>query len=347
MLVRELLDNIGKAPLPNVLLFCPGKAPFGKEPFEPLLVDEAVKRIVDRYVEPGMHDLAYSVFYADETSVGQIVLEAQTLPFLAERRVILLRNAERYDAMSGEKNSPLAPLIAYLENPSDSTLLLIVATKADKRKKLFKAVQALGGIVESPQLDDAQLNAWVRDAAHGLGKRIDTAAIGELTQRAGGRLSDVQNALRVVAGYVGNEDLIRSEDVIAACADVAEESIWNLTDAIAASDTPRALHALHQLIDLGKSPDEIMGLINWLLESAYHASPVSAKPLKSAFVAKKVSPLLNKLGIEKLKTAFSLCTNTHFMIRSTGVDKDLALELLVIKLAAGRRPAPTRAAARR
>jgi DNA polymerase-3 subunit delta len=338
VLVRDLLGNIGKAPLPPVLLFCPGKAPFGKEPFEPVLVDEAVKRIVDKYVEPGMHDLAYSVFYADETSAGQITLEAQTLPFLAERRVILVRNAERYDAMSGEKNSPLSPLIAYLENPSESTLMLIVAAKADKRKKLFKAVSALNGIVECPQLDDRELEAWLRDAAHGLGKRIDGKAIGELTQRAGGRLSDVQNALRVVAGYVGVADQIRAEDVVAACADVAEESVWALTDAIAASDTPKALHTLHQLIDLGKSPDEIMGLINWLLESAYQASPASGKPLKSSFVAKKVTPLLDKLGLEKLKSAFALCTNTHFMIRSTGVDKDLALELLVIKLAAGRRP---------
>lgn len=347
MQVRDLIQDIGTIPLPPVLLFCPGKAtPKAKDAtFEPALVDEAVKRIVDKYVDPGMQDLAYSVFYADEATAGQIVLEAQTLPFLAERRVILVRNAERYDTMSGEKNSALAPLAAYLERPSDTTLMLIVAAKADKRKRLYKAVDALGGVVECPQLTESQLRQWLADAAGAMGKRLDREAQDELLRRAGAHLSDVSNALRVVSGFVGGADRIRAADVVAACADVAEESVWTLTDAIAGADPNRALRALHQLLDYGKSPEEIMGLINWMLETAYRTSPASAKPPGSPFIANKMRPLLDRLGLEKLKAAFGMCTRTHFMIRSTGVDRNLALELLVIKLAHASRDA--RATARR
>jgi len=124
---------------------------------------------------------------------------------------------------------------------------------------------------------------------------------------------------------------------VVACADVAEESVWALTDAISESDPDKALRVLYDLLDLGKGPDDIIGLINWLLENAYRACPETQAENKSRFVNDKAMPLVRKWGLKKVMAACELCTDTHFMIRSTGVDQKLALELLVIKLSAGRR----------
>lgn len=336
MHANELLDQIGKKALPPVLLFSPGKPPFNKEAWEPALAERAIERIIETHVDPSMRDMCLGVFHADETKPGDIVLEAQTLPFLAERRVIVIRNGEHYDSMSGEKNSALSPLIHYLEDPPDTTLLVIVAGKADKRKKLYKGCQKVGAVVECPQLDDRALGDWIRAEVRARGKDMDGGAVNELIHRGGSRLGDINNAIGLVTTYVGDAPRVTQEDVVAACADVAEETVWNLTDAIAASDPDKALSTLFQLEDLGKSPDEIMGLINWLLDSAYRALPDTDAQLKSSFVGKKVMPLARKLGLEKLKRAFALCTETHLMIRSTGTDQMLALELLVIKLSAPR-----------
>lgn len=337
MRVRELMAKIGKDVLPPVLLFCPGAAPYKKElTWEPVLADRAVAEIVKTYVPEGMSDLVYSVFYADETPVPDILLEATTLPFLAERRVILVRNTERYNLMSGEKKSPLAPLLDYINNPCETSLLMLIAPQIDKRKKFYKACEKAGAIVECPQLDTRELSAWVRHEAEKRGKTVDEEAIREIIRRAGNHLSDCFNAINLVATYVGEASAIREQDVVMACADVAEESIWALTDAIATSDTKKALYTLRQLIDFGKNPNEIMGTINWLLESAYQASSETSLAPKSKFVADKVKPLADKLGLVKLKAAFALCTDTHFLMRSTGVDENLALEMLVIKLAAPR-----------
>lgn len=333
MTAQELLGLIGKQPLPRVMLFAPGKAPFGKEPWEPQLAERCIQKILDVTLEPGMADLAYTALYADEVPVSQVVMEAQTLPFLTDLRIVLVRNAERYFGMSGGKGSQLNPLLEYLKSPNETTILMLVSNKSDKRVAFYTACQKAGEIVECPQLDDRQLGAWVNDAAAALGKRLDRNALNELIERAGSRISDVENALKLVSAYVGASDSIREEDVRAACADVAEESIWALTDAIAQSDPEKALKTLYQLQEFGKSADEIMGTINWLLESAYRASPTTSGQLKSQFQVNKVKPLLDKFGLEKLIDALALCTNTHFMIRSTGVDTDLALEMLVIKLA--------------
>jgi len=331
-------DNIT---LPQVILIGPGKGGFNTDPFEPLLAERATQSIIQKYVDPSMRDLCLSIYYADETSPGEIAMEAQTLPFLVERRVVVVRNAERYYQMSGEKRSPLAALLYYLKSPNPSTLLVLVSAKVDKRVKFHKACLDAGLHIECPQLTDSQLKSWVRNEAGSRGKKIDANAVDILLERTGHRLGDVVNSIGLVASYVGNNNEIKIADVNAACADVAEETVWNMTDAIAESNTASALQALYQLLQYGKSPDEIMGTINWLLESAYKACPESSLNNKSQFVTNNVTPLVRKWGIAKIIDALALSTDTHFMIRSTGVDQKLALELLVLKLAAPRKRAKT------
>ncbi len=335
MQVRQFIDSIGQGKPPRVVLFCPGKAPWGREEWEPLLVDMAVKRLVDTYVDPSLQDMVYSVFYADESPPPVIADEARTFPFLAERRVIVVRNAERYNTMSAEKSAPLASLLGYIEDPADTTLLILIATQIDRRKRFYKACEKGADVIECPQLDEASMRQWVRDEAANRKVKIDGDAVKELMDRAGNRLSDVQNALNLVINYVGNVGVVTESDVRAACADVAEETVWALTDAIAASNTHKALSALHQLIALNKTPDEILGTINWLVENAYRAMPETQAPAPKPFVATKVVELGKTLGLPKLKAAMAMCTRTHFNMRETGVDRNLALEMLVIKLSMG------------
>jgi len=334
---QEFIEQVGRSDPAQVHLFCPAKPPRARlATFEPLLADRAVQRVIDTYVDPSMKDLCYTTFHAEEAKPGEIVLEAQTLPFLAERRVILVRNAERY-----QSEAAAGPLIAYIQSPNDTTVLLLITAQLDKRTKLYKACDKSGVIVECPELSERELEEWARGLVAQQGKTIDRPAVRELVGRAGSRLSDVENAVTLVTGYVGEAERVSEEDVRAACADVAEEEVWALTDAIAASRTGPALVALRKLMDLGKREDDLMGIINWLLKNAYAvASAGAGSSGLSPFVARKMAPLADKLGVNKLRDAFALCTDTHFMMRTTGVDSALALELLVIKLAAPRRRRP-------
>lgn len=332
--IREFTGGIGKGDPPPVVFLCPAaKPPFGREDYEPFLVDEALRKLTAAYVPAGMEDMAYSVFYADESPIPAIVEEARTYPFLAERRVVVVRNAERYKDLSGEKRSPLAPLLEYIENPAETTLLVLAASAVDRRKKFYKACEKNACLVESPQLTEGEMREWINAEMRARGRRLEEAALRELMERAGNRLSDVNNALLLVCGYAGSANTVTEADVRAACADVAEETVWQLTDAIAGSMPDVALASLYQLQALNKAPEEIIGTINWLLENAYRAHPETEPVVGKPFVERKVAPLARTLGLQKLKAAMALCTKTMFQMRSTGVDRDLALEMLVIKLA--------------
>lgn len=333
MQVLDFLEAIPDASaIAPVYLFAPGKAnPRARAAtFESFLADQAVDRFIDQYVDPSSRDFAYAAYYADETNPGAIVLDAQTLPFLAERRVILVRNAERYGT-----ESAAGPLLEYLKSPNDMTVILFIAAKADKRTKFYKACAKVGEIIECPALAHREMTSWVTSEARRREVQIDSQAAQEIAHRAGAHLSDADNALTLVVNFVGQDsERITVEHVIAACADVAEEEIWALTDAIADSQTGKALQALRRLTDLGKHPDEMIGTINWLLKNAYAVAMSEGEPPISRFVAQKVRPLAEKLRVTKLRAAFALCTDTQFMMRNGHVDSDLAIELLVVKLAA-------------
>lgn len=333
MNVSEFFDQFDPTSPQPVYLFSPHKGPRAKAAtFEPKLAERAINQVVDALVDPSMKDMCFGSYHADESDPGEIASVAETLPFLTDRRVVVVLNAERYESASAA-----APILNYLERPADTTVLLFVAAKVDKRSKFYKACVKVGEIVECGALPikGPEIRLWVTERANELGKGIEPRAVQQLLERTGNTLGDLDNALNVVAAYIGERDTIKDEDVTAACADVAEEEIWALTDAIASSNTGKAVQVLRDIIGLGKSEFEIMGSINWLLKSAYTVALGSAAPRPlNDFAARKVRPLADKLGMEKLPAAFALCLDTDVMLRSTGVDRALAMELLVIKLAA-------------
>jgi len=329
--IAEFLKTAGKGKPANVYLFCPHRAPKAREAsFEPLLAHRAVDAIVERHIEASMKDLSYHHYYADETKDTEVIDAARTLPFLTEYRVVVVNGAEKY-----ESESAGGALHAYLESPSESTILLLVAPRIDKRLKLFKLCEKHGTVVECPEMGEREASAWARSEAQLRGKKLSPSAAELLVSRSGNKLSDVLNAVTLVCNYVGEETNIQEIDVYAACADVAEEEVWTLTDAIAMSDTNKALQTLRAILDLNTSEFEVLGTITWLIKTAYFAATHNTTRVKP-FLANKVRPLVDKLGLEKIRDAFGLCMNTEVMLRSTGVDRALALELLVIKLAAPR-----------
>jgi len=335
MTAQELLKQFDPSAALPVYLICPGKAnPRAREnSFEPLIADQVIQKIVDALVEPSLRDLAYNAYYADDTDPGEVVSVANTLPFLSERRVIVVRGVESY-----ESETAMARLLPYLADPCESTVLVLVANQVDQRRKLFKTCEKGGFVVPCPQLSEPDVRQWITNAAKGMGKDIEPDAVVEVIARSGFHLSDVANAVRIVTEFVGPEvERIKQEHVVTACADVAEDQIWSLTDAIADSDVKKALVVLRELMAMGKSEFEVLGSINWLLKTAYDVAVTPPNhPRMKGYAQRKCVPLAKKFGAAKIGDAFALITETDFMLRSTGTEKLLMIELLVVKLAAPR-----------
>lgn len=328
MEVREFLGSLDSVDPSPVYLLCPCREKT-KSSYEPELARRAIERLTAKYVDPSVKDLCFTAYDADEADLSEIASTAETLPFLSPRRVIVVRDADVFQTESAGK-----PLVRYLENPCPTTILILVAPGIDRRSKLARICEKAGTIVECPELTKEEACEWVVSEVSSRGKSIAPPAAKRLVERSGIRLSDLSNAATLVCTYTGDVKEIGEEDVLAACADVAEEEVWELTKAIADGDGNRALRACRKLLDLGKSEFEILGSINWMLKTAYAvASKTGSIP---PWQAKRVGSLARRFGTDTLRRAFVECLKVDVQFRSTGVDRTLALELLVVKFATAR-----------
>ncbi len=315
----------------NCLLFCPSGTG-SKESFEPVLAEEMIEKLIKDFLPERTESIGMRTFYGDETQLDEVVMECSTPPFFSPRKVVVVRKFELLDRSEKSESKEIRPMLDYLQNPLDTTLLICLAETTDARKPLFKAFEARKGIIECPALNANELKEWIRGYLSNKKKRISPEALEEFVARCGTKLSDVQNALTLLLGFVGDKEAITIKDVLESCADVAEESIWSLTDAIALGNMKGSWLILNDLLRQGKEPPEIVGVLHWLLENAYKTTEISEEKPRSSFVAKKVAPLAKRFGVKKLVSAMNLCNETTYSMRETGMDERTALELLVLKL---------------
>jgi DNA polymerase III subunit delta len=163
---------------------------------------------------------------------------------MAQRRMVFVRDISLLTADEAE------PLLEYLGKPNPSTVLVAVASKIDKRLKLFAQLSKKGflHVLDAPR----QVAPWVRDEAKNKGVKIDAAAISRLVETVGNDLSRLSLSLEQLGLFAGDRP-VTSDDVDELIADTRERSVFELTDAIGAADRARALAAVASLCDQRES----------------------------------------------------------------------------------------------
>lgn len=102
-------------------------------------------------------------YQGKDFSLGQVIDLAETLPFLAERRVMFFKDTGLFKA-GGEK------LAEYLASPNDTTFFVFTESEVDKRSKLYKAVQSKGYVAEFTVQDENTLKRWIAGI---LGREVE------------------------------------------------------------------------------------------------------------------------------------------------------------------------------
>src|SRR5690242_15860141 len=158
----------------------------------PILIERTVAAIRDAAVPPEARGFNYDVVEG-KPSGARIVALAQTLPMMAERRMVLVRDLSAMPADEAE------PLIAYFAKPSPSTVVVALASKLDKRMKVFAAASKKGylHVLEAPR----QLAPWVRAEAAARGVKIEGDAVSRLVEAVGADLSRLALAVEQLGLY--------------------------------------------------------------------------------------------------------------------------------------------------
>ena len=208
--------------------------------------DAAVRRLRSR-VPADMAD--FNLDELDGASLeepGQLISSAQTMPFCADFRLVIVNGA-------GELAKPVSEaVVSYLADPNPQCVLCLVAEKLAKNTRLYKAVAKEGphSVIDCAPLKRWELPPYVVKLAQKRGLSMDNAAAQELVERVGESTVALDNQIATLAQLVGDAGRITLADVEANVAQIAEVSPWAFADAVCERNAPRAM----EMLNLMKAP---------------------------------------------------------------------------------------------
>ncbi|MBL4586288.1 MAG: DNA polymerase III subunit delta [Flavobacteriales bacterium] len=168
---------------------------------EPFYIDRISDFISENALSEDEKSFNQTVLYGLDTDVATIVSEAKRFPMMAQRQVVIIKEAQRVRNLIPTGDNPKSELLSYLENPLPSTVLVFCHKykKIDARKKAGKrlksAVEKNGVFYTADKVKDWHLTTWISDHVQSLGYHIDPRTATVLGEYLGNDLSKIDNEL--------------------------------------------------------------------------------------------------------------------------------------------------------
>ena len=275
----------------------------------------------------------FNRYEGDGVAPGQIIDMAQTMPFLSDKRIILVEN-------SGFFKSGCPELASYLKDPSDTTLFIFVEKEVDKRKDIYKAASAAGFEIECDIQSDDTLMKWIRSKVASEGKSISPRAQAVFIDRVGTDMSNISTEIEKLVCYCIDRPEITEEDIESVCANYLTSRIFAMTDAISAKDQKRAIELYYDLLALKEPPAKILALITRQFNIMLQVKEMTdnrrdkgqiASALKIApFLVGKYQSWARTYTFKQLRDALELCASNDEAVKSGKLDYVISVEMVII-----------------
>ena len=282
-----------------------------------------------------------TTFTGGEVSAREVIDLAETLPFFAARRVIVLEDMALFGGAAEE-----AQLLAdYLGTQPETTFFLFVQAEVDKRGRLYKAIAKAGTVLDCSGIDETTLRAWARGLFQREKLAIEGPVLALFLQYAGEDMQNIrEEAEKLICLCMGRGE-VRAEDVRAICSPRVKDRIFDLIEAIARRDVRRAMGIYMEMSDLQTPPKVILSLLqrqyNQLLqvgEMAARGYPdgqiAAAVKLPPFVVSKKYRPLLSGYTSASLQRSLARCVQADADYKSGKIAANIAAELVIVEGAA-------------
>ncbi len=283
----------------------------------------------------GGDTMNYNYFEGKNVDVKEVMNLADTMPFFADRRLILLEDTGFFKSAAGEE------LVSYLPQMPDSTCMVFVESEVDKRNRLYKKVKELGYAAELSRQDASQLARWAGGILAKDGKRITGRTMDLFLAAAGDDMENIRMELEKLVSYVGDREVVTDEDVRAICTVHVTSKIFEMVGAIVGGDTKKAMDLYEDLLTLKEPPMRILYLIarqfNQILQvkelmgKGLDKSSIASKLKMQPFVVGRTMPQARAFTREQILSYVELCVSSEEAVKSGRLQDRLAVELLIAK----------------
>lgn len=203
---------------------------------------------------PDGDKMNYAYYEGKGIHPGELIDLAETMPFFAARRLIVVENSGFFKSASPE-------LADYIKNMPDTACFLFVEQEVDKRGRLYKAVKEKGRIVEFGRQDEKTLLYWIASTVKREGKKIRESSARHLLERTGTDMESLTQEMEKLFSYTMGREEVTAEDIDAVCTHHISSQIFAMVEAVASKQQKKALYLYYDLLALKEPPMRILFLL--------------------------------------------------------------------------------------
>ncbi|KAB2338618.1 DNA polymerase III subunit delta [Cytobacillus depressus] len=316
---------------------------YGAESF---LINETKQLLISNVLSEAEMDFNLSSYDLEETAIDLALEDAETLPFMGEKRLIFLHNPV---FLTSEKTKEkvehnLAKLESYIKEPSPFTIIVFIANyeKLDERKKLTKELKRSASILEAKKLNEGELKAWIKERAAANDVEIDDQAAEYMLTLAGTNLFLLTSEIDKLALYCGAGKRIDMNIVERLVSRSLEQNIFTLVDKIIHRKIDEALRIFYDLLKQNEEPIKILAIITGQFRLIYQVKELARKGYGQQQIAGylKVHPFRVKLaagqaqlfGEKELTYIMKLLAEADYQMKTSSMKKELLIEMFLFRL---------------
>lgn len=277
----------------------------------------------------------FSAYEGKGINPKEIIDLAETLPFFADRRVILIEN-------SGFFKNSCEDLANYMTDaPAESTCFLFVEEEVDKRNKLYKTVSKAGRAAEFGTQNEELLVRWIVGRLKKENKNITRDVLQLFMSKTGTDMGNIDRELEKLVCYTMGRDVIMAEDVEAVTTEQVTNKIFDMVNAIAEHEQKKALDLYYDLLTLKEPPMRILFLITRQFQILFNVKAISGRGFDQSTIASKVGipPFAVRKNqaqakgftLEQLKNAIVDGVELEEAVKTGLMNDRMAVEVFIVK----------------
>ena len=288
-----------------------------------------------------------------QVTLSQLRTVGETLPFLAERRLVIVKGLlERFDPKSKprRKKLPSLPnqknehkLIAdHINKMPDSTILVLVDSGVSTRNLLFRELSNKAEVRSFPLLRGAKLRQWIQSRVKEEDSLISPQAVELLARLVGSNLWIMANEINKLTLFTSGHR-IEEEDVRSITSYAQQANVFAMVDAILELKANLAEQTLQQLLQRGAAPAYLLVMLSRQVQMIVRVKELRSQGkskveiqnklgLTSEFVLNKTLELAARYTLTRLKEVYHQLLETDLSIKTGKYEGELALNILVAEL---------------
>ena len=312
-------------------------------------LQERLDGIKDAVGTPDVRDVNIVVLDGKNVTFDEVVANANTVPFLAEKRLVivegLLGKFERGQRTSG--NTPLNTgewegLPEALETLLTTTDLVFVESKVSISNPLFKLAKMCLKDEKFDAPHHSELRQWIVNRAHIEGIEIEQRAADTMANSIGSNLWVIVSELRKLALYAHGRT-ISHEDIVELVPYEREANIFATADAMIDGRSSVAIKLVNQLLHDGASPQYILSMMarqsRLLILAKEHQAQSATNEEKAerlglrGFVLNKTLQQAERTSPGRLIQIHGALLKADHLMKTTSTDEELVLDMMIVEIA--------------